>query len=469
MFEVQSKPFVPRSFQETGIVIGIRQACAGFLLPPGLGKTTIVYSIFTILKEQGFVDKMLVICPLKPAYNVWPRQCKTWNEFKHLRVCVLHGKDKEKLLASDDYDIYVINPEGLTWLFNPDAKNRPDPARRKLVKDKFGMLYVDESHKFKDTSTKRFKLMRNIVPVFKRRYIGTGTLNPEGLEGVFGQVYLLDEGAALGQYITHFRNKYFHKKQGNEYDLFPNEGAVEDVALKIAELCLHVPRSVLKDVPDVVFDDRFIDLPPPAWKAYLQAERDLLVAIEEKRIVAANAAVASSKCRQIANGFLYDENKEVTRLHTEKLEECTSIVEELAGEPVIITYEFEEDRDMLLALGYPSISTGNAKRDDMTIERFRRGLHPVVIGSSASISLGIDGLQDVCGHMIMFGVTWKLSDYIQLIDRIRRQGSKHGSVVIHRLLARGTVDERIVRKLATNESEMVDFMQLLMELRQPIA
>src|ERR1035437_547749 len=150
VWKTLSRPFKPLSFQETGIRLGIKQACAGFLLDPGLGKTTIMYSVFTILQDLKMVKKMLVICPLKPAFNVWPRQKDTWEEFAHLRVCVLHGKDKEALLNSDDYDIYVVNPEGLEWLFGV-SERKPNPARLAKIAAKFDILCFDESHKFKDT------------------------------------------------------------------------------------------------------------------------------------------------------------------------------------------------------------------------------------------------------------------------------------------------------------------------------
>jgi hypothetical protein len=434
-------------------------------MAPGAGKTTVTYAAFQILKRLKYVDKMLVICPLKPAYNVWPRQHKTWDEFKDLRVCVLHGKGKEELLKSDDYDIYVVNPEGLSWLFGADARNSPGAARLRYVTDKFQILWVDESHKFKDTGTNRFKLMRKIIPKFKRRYIGTGTLNPTGLEDIFGQVFILDEGASLGSYITHYRSKYFHQQPWDKYDFIPNHGAFEEVAAKIAPYSLVVTRAEIEGLPPVFFDDRFIDLPPDAQRAYDSAERDLIIALQNKTIVAANAAVASAKCRQIANGFVYDNDGEATRFHTEKLEDLQGLIEELNGESLIVTYEFVEDRDLLMGtLKCPCISTGNARKDDETIERFRRGAYPVVLGSTASISLGIDGLQDICGHIYMYGITWKLVDYIQVIDRIRRSGSSHGSVIVHRGLARGTVDERVVRKLDEREEEMIDFMGVLQEL-----
>lgn len=466
MWTPQSKPYTPRSFQETGIRLGISQAAAGFLLDPGLGKTTIAYAIISILLEKRMIKKTLVVCPLKPAYNVWPKQHKTWNEFKHLRVCVLHGKNKQALLESDDYDVYVINPEGLPWLFGV-VGNKPAPARMTLVRNKFDVLFVDESTKFKDTSTNRFKLIRNVVGMFKRRYILTGTLNPTGLEDIFGQTYLLDEGAALGRFITAYRARYFHQKPWDKYTHYPNDGAFEAVCERIAPYMLRVSRAEITDLPALLLDDRYIDLPAPAQAMYTAAEDDLIMRLEANVIVAANAAVASSKCRQIANGFVYDNMGVAHHIHDQKLEALKDLIEELAGEPLIVTYEFQEDRDLLMReLNVPSISTGNTKKDDETIEQFRRGAFPVVLGSTASISLGIDGLQDVCGHMAMFGVTWKLIDYLQVIDRIRRQGSTHASVIIHRILARDTVDERVVRKLDEREGEMIDFMELLQEMRQ---
>ena len=467
MWNPNSKPYKPRPFQEQGIRMAITQACAGMMLAPGAGKTTIAYAAFKILKDHKFVNKMLVICPLKPMYNVWMRQHLTWNEFKDLKVCVLHGKDKEEKLKDDSYDIYVVNPEGLDWLFGPVVKHKPSAARLKYVKDKFQMLWVDESHKFKDTQTNRFKLMREIVPAFKRRYLGTGTFNPTGLEDLFGQVYILDEGATLGRFITHYRGKYFHQKPYDKYGYYPNVGAFEEIAEKLAPFCLVVQRHEIEGLPAVVFDDRWVDLPPAARAAYNQAEDDMLVQLEAGAIVAANAAVASGKCRQIANGFVYDANKVATRLHDEKMEDLISLVEELNGEPLIIAYEFEDDRDRILEhFKCPCISTGNAKRDDERIEEFRRGRHKIVAGSVASISLGIDGLQDVCGHIYMYGITWKLVDYIQVIDRIRRSGSSHGTVFIHRCVARDTVDERVIQRLAEREEEMVDFMELLQSLRK---
>ena len=56
----------PRSYQEEAVRLGITQACAGFLLRPGMGKTTIAYAIHQILRGKGLIRRTLVISPLRP-------------------------------------------------------------------------------------------------------------------------------------------------------------------------------------------------------------------------------------------------------------------------------------------------------------------------------------------------------------------------------------------------------------------
>lgn len=464
----QLKTWIPRSFQKEAIKIGIGQAACGFLLPPGGGKTSIIYALFSILQKKNFVKKMLVICPIRPMYRVWPNQCHTFNEFDHLRVNVLHGKDKDAALVDDDADIYVINPEGLDWLFAA-RDGKADKVRLRWLAEKFQVLVVDESTKFANSGTKRFKLLKDFVPEFKRRYILTGTIRPKNLENLFGQVYILDEGQSLGRYITHYRLEYFYPDVFNKYTWHPQPDAEQRIGRKIAQL---VYRQDLKDLnldlPELVTDDIWVELPPTARSIYDQMELNMLALLESGGVVAENAAVATGKCRQIANGMLINtETAEVSHIHDEKLNALIDLIEQLQGEPCLVTYEFKADAARIMeALKCPNISSGNARKDDANIQLFSEGKLPVVIGSPQSIALGIDGLQESCCHIAMFGCTWNLQDYLQVIDRVRRQGSKSQRVWLHRILALDTLDERMLTVLDKREKEQADFMTLLKQLRK---
>lgn len=436
-------------------------------MDPGLGKTSCVYMALQILKEKGFIKRTLVICPLRPAYRVWPHQKNKYQDFCSLKVNILHGKDKDSALNDPTADIYVVNPEGLPWLFG-EVDGKPDKERLKWLRARFDVLVVDESTKFKNPQTARFKLLRKIVGSFKRRYILTGTPTPKGLMDLFGQIYILDEGASLGQYVTHFRTQYFIPSGYGGYEWLPQPQAAERIGEKIAPLTYRVGARGNIELPELLFDDIFVDLPPAARVTYNHMEDLMMAEIESGAVVAANAAVASSKCRQIANGAIYTNvNGEHREVHDAKLVALTDLLEQLQGQPVLITYEFVFDAEIIQRkLKIPSISTGNIKKDDANVVRFSKGELPAVIGQPQSVSLGIDGLQDACCHIAMFGVTWRLQDYIQVIDRVRRSGNKSKTVIVHRILASDTVDERVLSVLDRRGADQADFMSVLQALRK---
>lgn len=466
----------PRSYQKVGVKLMVSQACAGLFYKPGLGKTSVVYMASAILLAKRYVSKILVICPLRPAFNVWPEQLKKFKEFAHLRVCVLHSDwgNKEELLASDDYDLYVINPDGLQWLYNvtvvkkigKNGKARKvvqrDPIRDRWMREKFDMLVVDESTEFRNSNIVRFDIIKETIKHFKRRYLMTGTPTPKSLLDLFGQMYILDEGDSLGRFITHYRAKYFIPEGYGGHSWRPQPQAKERILERITPLVQVVEAEGNIDLPDVVFNDIWVTLPEGAMNLYESMEGDLKALVESGAVVADNAAVASSKCRQIANGCIYHEGgEEYTVIHDAKLEALKGLMAELCGDSVLVTYEFKFDRDRI---DLPCIGTGNIKADTETIRKFSEGLIPAVQGHPQSISLGIDGLQNHCWHIAMFGVTWNLLHYEQVIDRIKRSGSKASRVFVHRILAKDTIDEKVIGVLDRRDRDQRDFLKLLGQL-----
>src|ERR1700757_4553867 len=113
--------YVPHEYQEEAIGFGVERGCCGYFLDPGLGKTSICLAVLQILQGRGFTKAMLVIAPLRVCYSVWPKEIRKWDEFKDLTVSILHGPDKDAALRRQA-DVYVINPEGLPWLFDHLSK-----------------------------------------------------------------------------------------------------------------------------------------------------------------------------------------------------------------------------------------------------------------------------------------------------------------------------------------------------------
>lgn len=469
----------PHSYQKQAIKLMISQACAGLLLDPGLGKTSITYGAFRILHDKKLVKKMLVVAPLRTCYLVWPKESQKWREFQHLRVAILHGKDKEAALRSDA-DIYVINPEGLDWLCGRETvaniagkkSVRYTMANLKLLNP--DMLVVDESTKFKHADTQRFKAMRELVKNMRRRYILTGTPTPNGLMDLFGQIYILDEGASLGRYITHYRTNFFYPSGYGEYEWTPQADAFDRITAKMKPLVLRMSAKDYLELPPRVNTYIQIELPNDAMKRYKDLENDFITQIKNETIVAGNAAAASTKCRQVCQGGLYlnsaspsiDQNDDYVRIHTEKADELVNLVEQLGGQPLLVLYQFRFDKKMIrAALGeVPDIGEFTGKKLE-TLERlFNSGSVPVLIGHPASMAHGLN-LQQACSHVCWYGVTWDLEQYEQATKRIDRQGQKAPVVNVYHIVAKDTVDEVMVGVLAGKNQSQDALLAALKGLR----
>lgn len=433
-----------------------RQA-AGVLLDPGLGKTAITLAAFDILRRKKLARKMLVIAPLRPCYLVWPAEIEGWKDFSHLRYSILHGRNKEEALEADA-DVYIINPEGLDWLLG--SKNGGLDMRRWRALG-FDTLAIDELTRFKHSKGKRFKLMRKIIGTFQRRWGLTGTPAPNGLQDLFGQMFMLDEGNALGRYITHYRMQYFFNPDGNGWKWVPRAGAAELIYERLRNLCIRMRAEDYLELPTIVPLKIMLELPPAARDMYDKMEDVMIAKMEEKLIVASNAAAASTKLRQIANGAVYVDDdlasfvrgvggkRQVLKVHDVKMEAVSELVEELQGNPLLLAYEFNHDLDRLLehfGKDTPYIGSGvSAKRSREIESAWNAGEIPLLLGHPASMGHGLNfqGANKESAHVGFFSMFWDLELYWQFILRVRRQGSKAQRAFIHHFMMKDTVDEII--------------------------
>ena len=436
------------------------------MLDPGLGKTSCTLSAFKILRETGYANRLLIIAPLRPMYNVWPQEGEKWSNFKSLTFAILHGPEKDWQASNPEgVDIYLINPEGLPWLLG-SAKN---PDFSKLKKMGVDMLVIDESTKFKHSNTARFKILKKALGKFTRRYILTGSVSPNGLMDLFGQFYILDGGNALGGYVTHFRQKYFSQPNAayEPYRWEPNSDAMEKIADRISPLSLQLSARDYLDMPDLHYVNIEVELPSEAKQRYTQVADDFVTKIEEEFVVAENAAVAGTKCRQIANGAVYTSNKEYAVIHTAKLDALEELVDELSGSPLLVLYEYRHDLERILER-YPTapyLGSGvSQKKADTAIRLFNSGSLPLLIGHPASMGHGLN-LQGSCHHVCWFGITWNFEYYDQAIARVYRQGQKSEIVFVYHIVAKDTLDEKVLRVLAAKERTQSD---LFAELTTPV-
>lgn len=456
-----------KPYQKRGITLGIQQATVGFMLRPGAGKTSIMLAILRILQDKRISRRMLVVSTKRSVLDTWPQEPGMWQEFQHLKVHTFHGDGR--INPPTDCDIYCVNFDNLEWLINSPY----------MEWFKGELLCVDESTAFKTTTSKRFKLLKPVLKKFARRYILTGTLVPNGLLDLFGQIYLLDEGASLGRFVTHYRNEYFFPTGFGGYEWKLQPGADKRIAAAVAPITIVIDESEMTALPDLTMSYRLVRLPPKVMAEYKKMEDELVALVENDLIIAKNAAVASGKCRQITAGALYNgagalsedwsKVKDYAILHSEKITAVKELVEELNGESLLILYEFDFEREMYLeAFGSRAraISGCNDRDASAAIAAFQRGELSILLGQHASASKSLN-LQFHCSNICMPTVSWNEEYYDQGILRVRRQGNKADKVTLHFIVAKDTIDERVVETVQAKERTQRDFMTLLKGLRRP--
>lgn len=439
---MNAQPWHPRPYQEVSLEWLIEKPHSGLLLDPGLGKTSTALAAIQVLQESEHVNHVLVVAPLRVAKTVWPVEAQKWLDFQGMTVCCLCELEQNERvdLLRKKYDIYVINPESLQRVLELDPW-------KYLQLD---MLVIDESTKFKDSQTMRFKALKKHLHKFKRRVILTGTPAPNGLADLFGQMYVCDMGDSLGKYITHFRQRYMYQSHdGFTWMIAP--GADEEIYDRVKGKLLRMMAKDHLEMPELLPNPIRIQLAPKVYARYKELERDFLIKVNEQTVAVFNTAALGVKLRQVANGFIYDENKVAIPLHDQKIEALKELVEEMQGRPLLLCYEFIEDARAIKKAFPDSINIGEVKNTLQVVKAFNEGKIPILAGHPKSMGHGLN-LQEICKDICWYGITWDLELYQQAIARIWRQGQMAPVVSVHLIVAEGTKDDDVIAALAVKDA-----------------
>lgn len=427
--------YIPHDYQQFCIDYALNHPAAGLFLKPGMGKTSIALTAAERLLYDSFdVSKVLVIAPLRVAEDTWSRESEKWDHLRHLRVSRVLGIARQRRAAlAVRADVYCINRENVPWLVELYGLKWP-----------FDLVIVDELSSFRNPSARRFKALRKVRPLIKHLWGLTGTPRPRSLLDLWAQVYLLDQGARLGRTFTEFRNRYFLPGRRNGYVIYewtPRPGAAAEVYRKISDICISLETEGNVKMPELVETVRPVVLSPEARAQYDSLERDAILALEGTVIDAGSAAAVNGKLMQIAGGAVYDEDHLTHELNTEKLDALEDIIAEADGEPVLVAYRYQHERDRIMARFPQAVQL----KDSDTIAAWNRGEIPILLAHPAGAGHGLN-LQDG-GHIIVwYGPIYDLELNEQFNDRLYRQGQKSTTSIIY-LLAEGTVEQDAMQAL----------------------
>jgi SNF2 family DNA or RNA helicase len=359
---------------------------------------------------------VLVIAPKRVAEDTWTKETAKWEHLKHLRVTKIMGTAKQRQAALVSIfegpfaDIYVINRENVVWLVETLENRWP-----------FKIVVVDELSSFKSAQAKRFKALRRVRGRI-RRIIGlTGTPRPNGVEDLWPEVYLLDQGERLGRTLGAFRSRYLlpNRMSGHVvYDYKPKDGAEAEIYDKIADICMSVKKEDVITLPGQVYEDIVLTPSAALLKRYKQFERDKVMEClgDDGEIVAGTAAALTNKLLQFANGAIYDTDGQAHEIHNVKLDALEELIEEAGGYPVLVMYAYKHDAERIRQrITCRSLDTSE------DIDAWNRGEIPVALAHPASVGHGLH-LQEGGHILIWFGLRWSLELYQQANERLNRPG-----------------------------------------------
>lgn len=436
--------YIPHPYQKYCIDRVISDNELGLFLDMGLGKTVITLTAVNELKYNRFaVKKILIIAPKKVAEATWSKEASKWDHLRHLRFSLVLGNLTKRIRALNmPADIYIINRENIPWLVDYYRNAWP-----------FDMVVIDESSSFKNHRAKRFKALKMVRGHIRRIVELTGTPAPNGLIDLWAQIYLLDGGKRLGRSISGFRERYFSPDQRNAQQIFtykPKDGAGAAIESLIGDICISMKAEDYLQLPDIVYDDIPVVLDPAAKRQYQKLETEMLITVDENTIDAGSAAVLSNKLMQLCNGAVYDDNGKTVEIHGCKLDAFDELIEGLNGQPALVFYNFQHDKDRIMKRLAGSGLKVRELRSPKDETDWNSGKIDVLLAHPASAAYGLN-LQDGGNHVVWFGLNWSLELYQQANKRLHRQGQKQ-KVIIHRLSVVGGRDEDVIKALDDKES-----------------
>ena len=444
--------YIPHKYQQLAEQHIYKTPRCGLFLEMGLGKTVVTLTALNNLIYDRFeVGKALVIAPLRVAEDTWSRESEKWEHLRHLRISKILGTptQRRKALAADA-DIYIINRENVVWLCDELSQIGDGWA--------FDAVVIDELSSFKSPKAQRFKSLRKYITRSPRVIGLTGTPAPNGLIDLWSQIYLLDGGERLGKTVTGFRERYFTPNQRNQTTVFnykPKPEAEASINAKIADICISMKAEDWLEMPERLDSVQTVRLSEKEMAAYEKFEKEAYLQFMEGEVMAATAAALTGKLLQYSNGAMYLPDGGYVETSGKKLDMLEELAEAANGKPILCFYSFRHDLERIQKR-FPRARKLESSQD---ITDWNNGEIPMLLAHPAGAGHGLN-LQ-AGGHIIVwFGLTWSLELYQQANARLYRQGQQE-AVIIHHLIAEGTMDSRVLESLQGKKDVQDDLMEAL--------
>ena len=428
------KPFAHQ--KETSDFLSLRTKAFCFN-EQGTGKTASVIWAADYLMKLGRIKRVLVICPLSIMKSAW--QQDMFKFAMHRSCSVAHGdaKQRKKIIAAGAAFV-VINFDGLAVV------------KDEVIKGGFDLIVVDEANAYKNPTTNRWKVLRDVVASAKGLWMLTGTPAAQSPLDAYGLAKLVNPDNTP-KYYGQFRDQVMYKVTQFKWIAKPGS---HDVVHQMLQPAIRFERNQCLDLPPVTHVEREAPLTPQQVKYYKLLKDKMTMVAGGESITAVNAATNLNKLLQISGGAVYTDTGEVVEFDvSNRLNAVLEVIEE-SSHKVLVFVPFTHTIELLKATldkhgvsndvinGKVSVN----KRSDI-VTRFQEKPDPYVLiiqPQAASHGLTLTAANTI----IWYAPVTSVETYLQANARINRPGQHNPMTIVH--IKGSEIESRLYRMLQSN-------------------
>lgn len=392
----------------------------------GAGKTATALQALTARSDIYGMTRTLILGTKRICEMVWGPEIKTWQpQFTYACAAGLPADERRRIMMDTSIDIVGLNFENLAWAVEEFGENLPILSPN---------LIIDESSKLENPTSKSFRAIKPLLPLFGWRLPMTGTPCANYLSDLWGSCYLADLGATFGEYKEAFLQTYFKQvmKHGR-LTWVPRHDTAERINEKMQGVVHRMPFEWRESVEiDVV-------LPLNKKVAKIMANVDSLM--EEEAITVDGVTYARNGSRvylkqiQLSSGHVYTDDGGYKCIHHDKYDALEEIVAEAKGEPMMVVYLFEHEREQLMA----RYLQARLLDSDKTLAEWNAGEIEILLAHPKSCGHGLNAQLSHSDLQVWFSPTIDAEFYRQTVGRLNRSGNPK-TVRVIRLIMQGTKD-----------------------------
>jgi len=431
--------------------------CIGALFAEmGTGKSRTAIEI--VNRRWAKIDHAIWFCPVSLKETVRQEILKH-TDCSNEDICVFDGKTNEHNLPECLW--YVVGIESMS------SSDRVTLAVNELITMRT-MVILDESSYIKGHNAKRTLRITELCKRARYRLILTGTPLSQGVVDLFAQMrFLSPKILGYGSFYSFAAN---HLEYSDKYPgLIVRSHNVEYLAAKIHPYVYQVTKAECLDLPDKLYETRYLYLTPEQRRYYELAKDEILMELEGedfdtvvifRLFTALQEIVCGFWNRKIAPGVYKLLEFEQERIDV-LMDTVTSVP---SDEKIIIWCKYQHDIEAISSalagkFGADSVALFhgglNERERNKQIERFRDSARFFL----ATQSCGGHGLTlNEAHYVIFYNNAFKYSERLQAEDRCHRIGQEHRVVYVD-IECLNSIDERISSALFKKGGLVAEFQR----------